>query len=187
MNTNIWDRDLFSKAWDLASLLHSKQTYGGREEGQQINYLNHLGAVSMETIWAIGQTEEPCNANLAVCCAILHDTLEDTELTYLDLAASFGTEIAEGVLALTKNEKLPSKEEQMKDSLKRIKLQPKEIWMVKMADRISNLSYPPFYWNKEKKQAYRNEGQLILDELGSCNKVLYERLNQRIADYIRFF
>lgn len=31
----------------------------------------------------------------------------------------------------------------MKDSLKRIKKQPKEISMVKMADRITNLQIPP--------------------------------------------
>ena len=183
MNTNIWDRDLFSKAWEFAAIRHTNQTYGGKDEGVRVNYLNHLGSVYMEVMWALGQTEEKCDANLAVCCAVLHDVLEDTPTSFKELEEMFGVRIAKGVLALTKNEKLPSKENQMVDSLERIKKQPKEIWMVKLADRISNLNSPPFYWDKNKIQTYKAEGQQILDELGSCNNALKERLKQRIATY----
>lgn len=186
MNTNIWDRDLFSKAWEFAAIRHSGQTYGGKDEGVKIDYLNHLGSVYMEVMWALSQTEEKCDANLAVCCAVLHDILEDTPTTFEELEETFGVRIAKGVQALTKNTKLPSKENQMKDSLDRIKKQPKEIWMVKLADRISNLSAPPYYWDKQKIQSYKAEGQLIFDELSSCNKALRERLEQRIKEYARF-
>lgn len=186
MSTNTWDRELFSKAWEFASIRHAGQTYGGKDVGLRIEYLNHLGSVYMEVMWALGQTEEYCDSDLAVCCAVLHDTLEDTSTTFEELEAIFGQRIANGVLALTKNEKLPTKESQMKDSLDRIRLQPKEISMVKLADRISNLYAPPFYWDKKKIQSYRIEAQLILDALASCNKVLAERLGQRIDDYARF-
>ena len=59
-------------------------------------------------------------------------------------------QIAAGAMALTKNETLPAKREMMPDSLSRIKRQQKQIWVVKVADRIYNLQAPPYYWNKEK-------------------------------------
>ena len=46
---------------------------------------------------------------------------------------------------------------QMADSLARIKQQPKEVWLVKLADRSANLGKPPHYWSAEKILAYRQE------------------------------
>jgi len=61
-------------------------------------------------------------------CAILHDTIEDTKFNYDKVKELFGEKIANGVLALTKDESLPTKNEMMLDSLERIKKQPKEVW-----------------------------------------------------------
>lgn len=94
---------------------------------------------------------------------MLHDVIEDTETSYDDLEKQFGTDVALGVLALTKDINLPSKEEQMIDTLDRIRKQPVEIRMVKMADRITNLQPPPHYWSGEKIQNYRKEARLILE------------------------
>jgi guanosine-3',5'-bis(diphosphate) 3'-pyrophosphohydrolase len=68
-----------------------------------------------------------------------------------DIRNKFGENVLNGILALTKNEKI-DKEDRMKDSLKRIKEQGKETACVKMADRITNLQRPPEYWNKEKNK-----------------------------------
>ena len=62
---------------------------------------------------------------------------------------NFGKDVADGVLALTKNENLP-KEDRMRDSLERLLKQPKQVQIVKLADRITNLQAPPHYWTKEK-------------------------------------
>jgi (p)ppGpp synthase/HD superfamily hydrolase len=51
--------------------------------------------------------------------------------------------VISGVAALTKDETLPSKQEQMIDSLKRLKFEPKCVQMVKLADRITNLAPAP--------------------------------------------
>lgn len=37
--------------------------------------------------------------------------------------------------------------EQMEDSLRHIRLRPKEIWAIKLADRITNLQPPPSHWD----------------------------------------
>ncbi|MCH5717111.1 hypothetical protein MKP07_13310 [Niabella hibiscisoli] len=104
------------------------------------------------------------NITLAVQVALLHDTIEDTPTSYEELSKIFSEEIAAGVLALTKNEALP-KAEQMPDSLKRIKALPKEIWAVKLADRITNLQKPPELWNASKKSSYLDEAVSIASYL----------------------
>ncbi len=89
----------------------------------------------------------------------------DAEITYSDIKNKFGVEVADGVLALPKNSELP-KSERMIDSLARIRLQPKVIWMVKMSDRITNLQPPPKHWGKSKIKDYRDEAILILENFG---------------------
>jgi (p)ppGpp synthase/HD superfamily hydrolase len=119
---------------------------------------------------------------LAVQCALLHDTLEDTETSKSELLAIFGQEVTSGVLALTKNPSVPSGE-RMADSVHRIRLQPSEVWAVKMADRIANLGPPPQHWSTDKIASYRTEAQFILEALREAHAPLSARLAMRIAEY----
>ncbi|MEW5956291.1 MAG: HD domain-containing protein, partial [Chloroflexota bacterium] len=151
-----WSPDVFAQAWNFATRYHQGQTYGGPEEGMYIDYLNHIASVAMEVIWALPATPA-ADGNLALQCALLHDTIEDTVVTYKLVLEHFGLEVANGVLALTKDATLSTRAEQMADSLQRIRQQPPEIWMVKLADRITNLYHPPYYWDNEKIEVYRQE------------------------------
>ena len=74
----------------------------------------------------------------------------------------------------------------MRDSLERIGKQPKEVWMVKLADRITNLQPPPKHWNKEKIANYRHEAQLILEALKEGSAGLALRLERKILDYSQY-
>lgn len=181
---NSWNQDIYSKAWDYATKAHHGQTYGGSNEGEQIDYINHISSVAMEIIWAL-QFDAAADGNLAVQCALLHDTIEDTPTTFETLSNLFGLNVAQGVLALSKKPDLP-KSEQLGDSLDRIKQQPREIWMVKLADRITNLYQPPFYWSNEKILSYQEEASKILDHLGSASSLLASRLKLKIDEYPRF-
>lgn len=182
---NNWLPDVFSKAWNFATHYHKGQTYGGPAEGVHIDYINHVASVAMEVIWALPATLA-ADGNLAVQCALLHDVVEDTTATYELVAQTFGEAVAQGVLALTKNPALPSKAEQMADSLQRIRRQPPEVWMVKMADRITNLYHPPYYWTDDKIEAYRLEAGMIYEALSAANEVLADRLKQKIEAYRQF-
>ncbi|MNK02175.1 GTP pyrophosphokinase rsh [compost metagenome] len=177
--------DKLQDAWQLATVLHSGQTYGTPHKDKRIEYINHIGSVVFEVSNAFSH-ENSRNEELGKLCAVLHDTIEDTEATFELIRDRFGKEVAEGVLALTKNMELESKEQQMIDSLERIKLQPKEVWAVKLADRICNLHAPPFYWTNEKKKAYIVEARLIHSELKDGNQYLAERLLERIERYKGF-
>lgn len=174
------------KAWDFAALAHEGQLYRRAVEGEAVGYMNHVGSVAIEVVWVLG-VSEGFDGDLAVQCALLHDVVEDTSVTLAEVAVQFGQAVADGVGALTKNVALPTKRAQMMDSLARIRRQPREVWLVKMADRIVNLSRPPFHWTQEKGRAYQTEARLIYDELHSANVLLAERLLMRIetyADYV---
>jgi len=173
------DQEKITKAWFFASRVHKEQKY----PGENLPYLTHLGNVMLE-VMGIASTLE--NAELAICCAILHDTIEDTEVTYEEVKKEFGTLVADGVIALTKNETLATKREQMLDSLERIKEQPKEVWVVKMADRVSNLGEPPHYWKAEKRERYRAEAQIIWDYLHEANEPMAKRLKEKIDTYEKY-
>ena len=179
-----WNQDIYAKAWNYATRAHHGQTYGGPNEGETIDYINHIASVAMEVMWAL-QFDPDANGDLAIQCALLHDTIEDTASTFASIEQHFGRQVANGVLALSKNPDLP-KAEQLADSLTRIGEQGREIGMVKMADRITNLYHPPFYWQNEKILSYQAEAHTILTALAPANQHLAQRLQQKIQDYPQF-
>ena len=172
-----WIPDEFIHAGEFAAQAHLGQTIPGSD----VPYLWHLMTVTMEVTAAL-QIEPHHDGSLAVQCALLHDVIEDTTVTYNDIAKQFGTRIADGVLALSKNPGL-DKSDQMIDSLNRIKLQPPEIGLIKLADRISNLHRPLHIWSSDKIRSYPEESKLIHDELCYCSKYLAQRLLDKIEAF----
>ena len=179
---NIWNPDKYINAWNFAAYAHQ----GQKVPGTEIPYINHVGNVAMEVMTAVAISTNVENPDLSVQCALLHDVIEDTVTTYTQIKTKFGLAVADGVLALSKNPDLPTPKAQMADSLARIKTQSHEIWMVKLADRITNLQRPPKHWKQEKITNYRIEAKLILEALGSANVYLANRLQQKIEQYAQF-
>ncbi len=176
----MYSPDRYVEALRFAAAKHN----GQKEPGHDLPYLVHLVSVAAEVIAAL-PTTKLANPDLAVVCALLHDSVEDTPTPVEEVAAKFGNDVAAGVLALTKNDKLP-KAEQMPDSLRRIREQPPEIAVVKLADRITNLSEPPHYWSPEKRVKYREEAIVIADTLGYASATLDARIRSRIERYKSF-
>ena len=172
-----WSQELYIRAYKYAARAH----HGQCVPGSDLPYITHLSFVSMEIMSSLSVGNKR-NGDLAVQCALLHDTLEDTGVTYEQVKDEFGVVVACGVLALTKINKL-DENKQMEDSLRRIVKQPKEIWMVKMADRITNLQPPPSHWTNEKMKKYRNEANQIYNSLKDADEYLALRLENKIEDY----
>lgn len=152
--------------------------------GTDLPYLVHLSNVAMEILIAAEHSAN-FDTGFAVQVALLHDTLEDTKTTTTELEKHFGKNVSEAVAALTKADNLPN-EEKMTDSLIRIKSQPKEVWAVKLADRITNLQKPPHQWDPEKKLKYKQEAEFILGALHGANDYLESRLASKISEYEQF-
>jgi (p)ppGpp synthase/HD superfamily hydrolase len=172
--------DRYVRAMRFAATKHNAQ----KEPGHDLPYLVHVVSVAAEVIAAL-PAAGLASPDLAVQCALLHDTVEDTATSIDEVTEGFGADVAAGVAALSKNEALP-KEDRMADSLRRILEQPPEIAVVKLADRITNMSEPPHYWSKEKRAAYRAEATKIADALGARCPVLDARLRAKIEAYAAF-
>ena len=152
--------------------------------GTILPYVVHLSNVAMEIFMAALNTEN-FNLEFAVQVALLHDTIEDTDTTYDEVEEKFGIDIANAVLSLSKNDNLP-KEQQIPDSIARIKKLSEEVWAVKLADRITNLQPPPSIWSNEKRIKYHQEASLIFNELKFGNGYLSKRLCHKIKEYSNY-
>ncbi len=173
----LWSQDRYITAYRFAAEAHTGQLL----PDSTLPYLVHVSLVSVEVLSAV-VAGDVHDGDLALQCALLHDTLEDTDVGIDRLRSVFGDAVAAGVLALTKNPDLPSAQ-QMEDSLRRIREQPREIWTVKMADRITNLQPPPPSWSADRIERYRKEALLIQERLHEGSPFLARRLLEKIAHY----
>ena len=178
----MWSPDLYLDALRFAAERHAAQKVPGTE----LPYIVHVASVASEVAGALAREAAAfARPDLAIACALLHDTLEDTATREDELVARFGADIAAGVRALSKDPALP-KADRMSDSLARIRAQPREVWIVKLGDRIVNTGPPPAFWDDDKRRAYRLEARAILDALGAASPYLASRLDARIDAYAAF-
>src|SRR5215510_13817658 len=93
---------LFARALDFAARKHVHQ----RRKGELAEpYVNHLSDVARLL------AEATKGEDIALVIAgLLHDTIEDTETTFAELAKEFGTEVAELVSEVTDDKTLPKAE-----------------------------------------------------------------------------
>lgn len=167
--------DAYGKALQFAARAHGEQ-----KTPKGLPYVVHVTTVAAEALAAAAV--EGQDAALVAACALLHDVVEDTATTVTEIEAAFGPIVAAGVSALTKDSKLP-KDRKMADSLERILRQPREVAVVKLADRIANMAPPPAHWTPEKIESYRAEARQILAALGGASPQLAQRLKARIEAY----
>ena len=172
---SLWSPDLFQNAFRFASEAHCGQTL----PGSKVPYITHVAIVCAELMAVV---DDSMDADLALQCAALHDVVEDTDISYEVIKREFGTPVADGVSSLSKDPCI-SKEHRLEESLARIMTQPREIWMVKLADRITNLAPPPASWSDNKKRQYRDQAIIIHERLGEANPELADRLMAKIENY----
>ena len=114
------------ECWDFASKHHKGQWYGSKP------YMYHLKKVS-DVALDLKFTDE----SILMSC-LLHDIIEDTEVSYKDVKENFGEEVAEIVYCVT-DELGRSRKERKSKTYKKIRNNPKSI-VVKLCDRISNIT-----------------------------------------------
>ena len=169
------------------TLVFALKAHSEQKTPDGLPYAFHIVSVANEIINSL--FINPLNydeANIAIACALLHDVNEDTDVRVSRSNIKFLSNnidtVISGVEALTKDSTIP-KDEQLKDSIKRLKQQPKCVQMVKLADRITNLAPAPLFWNRAKRKTYVDEAKYILQELGSSNNYLAKKLQNKIKNY----
>jgi GTP pyrophosphokinase len=126
------DRDLIRIAFEMAAEAHKTMR---RKSGEP--YILHPLAVSKICVEEIGLGVR------STICSLLHDTVEDTDVTMEDIQREFGSEIAKIVDGLTKIANIVDvNASQQAENFKKILLtltdDPRVI-LIKLADRLHNM------------------------------------------------
>jgi len=121
-----------TKAFETARTAHSQQI---RKSGE--GYINHPLAVA-KIVADIGLDET------TVIAALLHDAVEDTEITVADVERDFGPEVAAIVDGVTKLDRIrfDSKEEQQAATMRKMLVamaKDLRVLIIKLADRLHNM------------------------------------------------
>lgn len=175
----LWDDKVFYKALFFAEQAHRGQLM---KHPENMPYSAHFVGVCANALKYAVKDKKKTDYNLLVQVALLHDTIEDTNASYEDVKNEFGEAVANGVLALSKN-KAVEKKDQMRDCIERIKKQPREVAIVKLADRLFNIRDRVPTWSEQKQLAYKQEAELICKELGYASKSLKKSLIEAIENY----
>jgi GTP diphosphokinase / guanosine-3',5'-bis(diphosphate) 3'-diphosphatase len=128
---NETDRVNIRNAFEIAVSAHSKQR---RKSGEP--YILHPIEVARICVEEIGL------GPTAVVCALLHDTIEDTEVTYQDIETQFGNKIADIVNGLTKLDSTYEMENLQAENFRKVLntlLVDVRVVLIKLADRLHNM------------------------------------------------
>ncbi len=121
-----------NRAYQVAAAAHRSQL---RNSGE--SYINHPLSVA-RIVADIGLDE------ISVAAALLHDAVEDTEITVGDVDRDFGAEVAEIVDGLTKLERIrfDSREAQQAATMRKMLVamaRDLRVLVIKLADRLDNM------------------------------------------------
>lgn len=161
--------DIVEKALVLAAQAHD----GQYRKGTKIPYITHPVAVGIILMRA-GYSDE------LIAAGILHDTVEDTEITLEDIEREFGPKIAGIVAGCSEPDKSLSWEERKEHTIEYLKTAPSEIRVVACADKLHNIRsilsdykqqgdevWTRFKRGKEQQKWYY---QNIIDSLGKDSR-----------------
>ena len=155
---NFIDVDKLKKAYEFAESAHATQK---RHSGDP--YISHPIAVA--NILAELRLDGP-----TITTALLHDTIEDTNITYQDVESKFGKEIADLVDGVTKLSKLENqgKEITLGENFRKLILATAKdirVLLVKLADRLHNMRTISSIASDEKRMRIAKETMEIYSPL----------------------
>ena len=135
--------------------------------------------------------------------ALLHDLVEDTEITYQDIKKTFGKEVADLVDGVTKLDKIRynSREEAKADAIRKMVIAMSKdirVLILKLADRLHNIETIEFHkkWTQEKianetlyvyaPLAHRLGLQTIKHKLEDTSfEILHDKQNNEIKELLK--
>jgi len=115
-------------ACEIAAIAHN----GKNRKGKEIPYIVHPMAVAILLAQA-GASEE------VIMAGILHDTVEDTDLTLENIEEQFGLEVAGIVESCSEPDKSLLWEDRKEHTLEGLKTVSDVVWLVTCADKLHNV------------------------------------------------
>ncbi|MBQ2945666.1 MAG: bifunctional (p)ppGpp synthetase/guanosine-3',5'-bis(diphosphate) 3'-pyrophosphohydrolase [Clostridia bacterium] len=167
-----YDFEKIERAYRLAEEAHKGQK---RESGD--DYISHPVNVAVILSEYGSDTE-------AIVAALLHDTVEDTEVALDSIKKGFGKEVAELVDGVTKLGKIPysSKEEQQIETLRKMFLAMAKdirVILIKLADRLHNVRTLQ-YRSPEKQRSVALETMEVYAPL--AHRLGMQRMKHELED-----
>ena len=155
---------MIDRARILAGVAHAGQKYGAQP------YMAHIEDV-------VRRVKQITDDPEIICAAYLHDTVEDTTVTYSDIQQQFGDNVAAMVWAVTGVGQ--DRAEKMANAIEKIAHTPGADF-VKSADRLSNASASKAEKKMNLYNRYKSEHEALSPVLG--NNALAQELIKLFND-----
>ena len=158
------------KAAERAAHWHAAQR---RKGVAQEPYVNHL----LEVARLVAEATNGSDPDL-VAAALLHDAVEDQEVSRAAIAQEFGEDVAALVMEVTDDKTLP-KQQRKRLQVEHAADKSPRAALLKLADKTSNLLAmavsPPADWTIERRLDYVRWGREVVAGLKVDNPWLQER------------
>jgi (p)ppGpp synthase/HD superfamily hydrolase len=161
---------MLDRAIALAVSCHAGQYRKHAIGGQRLPYIAHPIEV-MRTVWAWGITDP-----MVMTAAVLHDILEDSDVTSRQLAKEFGEEVAQSVVELTHDPQDGNKSEY----LKRFSTASVPALVLKLADRYCNVKHR-LAANPSGVEAYFEKSAVLLEIMRTRHAEIAGRFSEKAA------
>ncbi len=155
-----------------------KHRHQRRKDAEASPYINHPIAVA--TVLAV---EGDVSDEITLIAAALHDTVEDTQTTFVELEEHFGSEVAGLVRELT-DDKALEKAERKRLQIEHASNSSIRAKQLKIADKICNIrditDTPPVDWPLQRRREYLAWSEQVVAGCRGANAKLDEAFDQAI-------
>lgn len=122
--------------------------------------------------------------DVLILAGLLHDTVEDTDVTDADLRARYGAAVADLVAEVTDDKALP-KAERKRAQVAHVRHASDRAKRLKLADKASNLTslaHMPPDWTVERKRAYIDWALEVIDPVRGLDPALEAAFDTAVAE-----
>src|ERR1039458_5901731 len=155
-----------------------KHRHQRRKDAEASPYINHPIAVA-----AVLAAEGDVSDEATLIAAALHDTVEDTQTTFVELEKHFGSEVAGLVRELTDDKSL-EKTERKRLQIEHARNSSIRAKQLKIADKICNVrditDTPPAEWPLQRRRDYLTWSELVVAGCRGVNAKLDQAIVQAI-------
>ena len=165
----------FTQAISFAAKKHKLQKRKGADEEP---YINHVLEVA-NLLANVGKVEDFD----VLIAAVLHDTVEDTDTTEMEISEKFGAAVGKLVMEVTDDKSLPKarRKDLQIEHAPHLSTGAK---LIKLGDKISNIrdvsENPPNDWSKQRRVEYIEWGEKVINGLRGTNEGLEKHFDDLI-------
>jgi (p)ppGpp synthase/HD superfamily hydrolase len=163
------------RAADAAARWHVQQR---RKGSAQEPYVNHL----LEVASLVTQATDGTDADVVIA-ALLHDAIEDQDVTSEMIASEFGKHVADIVIEVTDDKLLP-KEERKRLQIETALKKSREAKLIKLADKISNVRAvtisPAVGWPVQRRLDYIDWAKSVVAGLRGSSPWLERQFDEAV-------